>query len=104
MWGRNALLAIGLLAQATAFASPVFLVCRASSSSHQVIFDELTGALSLDGVEVKGASISSTLITWAGPEKRTWHIDRTDGSWSLSNEYGVQESGFCQAAAAKPKF
>jgi hypothetical protein len=109
MWGRNALLAIGLLGQATAFASPVLLVCRdLGSASHQVIFDELTGALSLDGFEVKGASISSTLITWNGPGQHTWHIDRTDGSWNLSdNAYGVEqieENGFCQATATKPKF
>ncbi len=107
MWGRNALLAIALLGQATGFASPVVLVCRNDvfGDTHQVIFDELTGALSIDGLEVKGAYISSTLITWSGPDLHTWHIDRTDGSWSLSsNAHGtekIEKGGLCQTAAAK---
>ena len=110
MWGRNALLAVALLGQATAFASPVVLLCRNDvyGDTHQVIFDELTGALSIDGVEAKGAHISSTLITWNSPDLHTWHIDRTDGSWSLiSNAHGtetIEKSGLCEAAAAKQKF
>jgi hypothetical protein len=108
MWGKNALLAIGLLGQATAFASPVVLVCTnlVFGNSHQVIFDEATGALSLDGLEVKGAFISSTLITW-NSDLHTWHIDRTDGSWSLRGDSNgsktINEGGSCQAAA-KQKF
>jgi hypothetical protein len=116
MWGKSALLAIGLLGQATALASPVLLICRTSpllganaAASYQVMFDEQTGTLSLDGREMKSElSISSTLITWQEYPGNNWHIDRTDGSWihRFYNQTSVEtiEGGFCKAAPTKHKF
>jgi outer membrane protein assembly factor BamB len=84
LWGRNALLAIALLGQATAFASPVVLLCRNDvyGDIHQVIFDELTDSFG----------------NWAG---WVYAIDADTGvwKWRLKSNYPIQ-SGMTPTAGS----
>jgi hypothetical protein len=95
-------------------AAPTTLECVTQSSdpllpvtSHQVVFDESSSTVSVDGGTPIKARATALLIEWSDSASASkWHIDRVTGTWTDTQVGGVNNGwvaarGLCTVVTSR---